>query len=278
MKKQGENMKKEFKAGTLFSPVPAVMVSCGDMQNPNVMTVAWTGIVNTKPPMTYISIRPERHSYNMIKKGGCFVINLTTRDLTHSADFCGVVSGSKNDKAEKCGFTYQESTYISAPAIKESPVSIECKVKDIIKLGSHDMFLAEILAINVDDSIVNRNGKIMLDKANLISYMHGEYFELGRNLGKFGFSVNKKRGKLRNNSDSTNKKSAIGRSGKPMEAKGKSSSKSSEKSGAGKSSARPGSKQSKALSANNAKTITVGSPGSAKSRKQGKDKYSHLKK
>ena len=199
-------MKKEFKAGTLFAPVPAVMVSCGNMRNPNVFTVAWTGIVNTKPPMTYISVRPERHSYNMLKKGGDFVINLTTKELTQTADFCGVVSGSKNDKAEKCGFTYEESFKVSAPSIQESPVSIECKVKDIIKLGSHHMFLAEILTISVDDSIINRNGKIMMEKAELITYLHGEYFELGKNLGKFGFSVNKKRANTRNNSDATNKK------------------------------------------------------------------------
>ena len=199
-------MKKEFRAGTLFAPVPAVMVSCGNMRNPNVFTVAWTGIVNTKPPMTYISVRPERHSYNMLKKGGDFVINLTTKELTQTADFCGVVSGSKNDKAEKCGFTYEESFKVSAPSIQESPVSIECKVKDIIKLGSHHMFLAEILTISVDDSIINRNGKIMMEKAELITYLHGEYFELGKNLGKFGFSVNKKRANTRNNSDATNKK------------------------------------------------------------------------
>ncbi len=240
-------MKKEFKAGTLFGAVPPVMVSCGDMKNPNIITIGWTGIVNTKPPTTYISIRPERHSYDMIKKSKEFVINLTTKDLLHAADLCGVISGSKNDKAEKAGITYEKSTHVAAPSIKESPVSIECKVKQIIKLGSHDMFLAEILSINVDESIVNRNGKIMLDKAELVSYLHGEYFELGRNLGKFGFSVNKKRANTRNNSDSTNRKST--------------SKKSPEK-------------QSRALAANSGKSIT---PGSAKSKKQSKDKYSHLK-
>ena len=240
-------MKKEFKAGTLFGAVPPVMVSCGDMKNPNIITIGWTGIVNTKPPTTYISIRPERHSYDMIKKSKEFVINLTTKDLLHAADLCGVISGSKNDKAEKAGLTYEKSTHVAAPSIKESRVSIECKVKQIIKLGSHDMFLAEILSINVDESIVNRNGKIMLDKAELVSYLHGEYFELGRNLGKFGFSVNKKRANTRNNSDSTNRKST--------------SKKSPEK-------------QSRALAANSGKSIT---PGSAKSKKQSKDKYSHLK-
>lgn len=243
-------MKKEFRAGTLFAPVPAVMVSCGDMKNPNVFTVAWTGIVNTKPPMTYISVRPERHSYNMLKKGGCFVINLTTKELTQTADFCGVVSGSKNDKAEKCGFTYEESFKVSAPSIQESPVSIECKVKDIIKLGSHDMFLAEILTISVDDSIINRNGKIMMEKADLITYLHGEYFELGKNLGKFGFSVNKKRANTRNNSDATNRK-------KPK-VKFNSDSRSNESRGGGNSS-------SSARS------------NSSSSARKGKDKYSHLK-
>lgn len=259
-------MKKEFKAGTIFGAVPPVMVSCGDMKNPNIITIGWTGIVNTKPPTTYISVKPERYSHDIIKKGGEFVINLTTKDLVYAADLCGVISGSKNNKAEKAGLTYEKSTHVSAPSIKESPVSIECKVKQIIKLGSHDMFLAEILAINVDESIVNRNGKIMLDKAELISYLHGEYFELGRNLGKFGFSVNKKRGNIRNNSDSTNKKSSIGRSGKPMEAK--SSNKSSKKGAE---------KKNRTLSANSGKSITPSNPGSAKSKKQSKDKYSHLK-
>ncbi|MGB5824095.1 MAG: flavin reductase family protein [Proteocatella sp.] len=265
-------MKREFKAGTLFAPVPAVMVSCGDMKNPNVMTVAWTGIVNTKPPMTYISIRPERHSYDLIKKEGCFVINLTTRDLVHTADFCGVVSGERNNKAEKCEFRYQESKHITAPAIKESPVSIECKVKDIIKLGSHHMFLAEIVAINVEESIINHNGKICLDKAELITYLHGEYFELGRNLGKFGFSVNKKRVNIRNTSDSTNKKSAVGRSGKPMQAKGpnKPSSKFAE--------ARKNARSSKPKSEDGPKTVVVNNPNSAKNRKNSKDKYSYMKK
>lgn len=246
-------MKKEFRAGTLFAPVPAVMVSCGDMKNPNVFTVAWTGIVNTKPPMTYISVRPERHSYNMLKKGRCFVINLTTKDLTEAADFCGVVSGSKNDKAKKCGFTYEESFQVSAPSIKESPVSIECKVKDIIKLGSHDMFLAEILTISVDDSIINRNGKIMMDKAELITYLHGEYFELGKNIGKFGFSVNKKRANTRNNSDATNKR-------KPKV-----------KFNSDAQSRNSGSSSSKGSSSASSKS------GSSASSKRGKDKYSHLK-
>ena len=183
-------MKKQVWKGTvLTSPVPPVMVSCGDMESSNIVTVAWTGTVNTKPPMTYISLRPSRHSYGIIKEKGEFVINLTTTDLIKNADYCGIYTGKKVDKFEKCGFTKVAATEVSAPIIDECPVNLECKVKDIIPLGTHDMFLAEIVAVHVDEALIDENGKLHLEKANLSAFAHGDYYSLGKKLAPFGISV-----------------------------------------------------------------------------------------
>ncbi len=184
--------KQVWKPGTLLSPVPVVMVSCGSMEKPNVITIAWTGIVNSNPAMTYISVRPERHSYDIIKKSGEFVINLVTRDLVRRADMCGIYTGAKTDKFKKFKMTPEKASKISAPLIKESPINIECKVDKIIPLGTHDMFLAKIMAVNVDDSLIDDSGKLVLAKSKLVAYSHGEYLELGRKIGKFGYSVKKK--------------------------------------------------------------------------------------
>lgn len=182
-----------WKGGTLLSPVPAVMVSCGNMEKSNILTIAWTGIINSDPPKTYISVRPSRHSYEMIKQSGEFVINLTTAAIARATDSCGVLTGAKVDKFEKFKLTKEKASAVSAPLIAESPVSIECRVTDVLSLGSHDMFLADIVAVDIEESLVDENGKLHLDKAGLMAYSHGEYFALGKKIGSFGYSVKKKR-------------------------------------------------------------------------------------
>lgn len=184
--------KQKWKGGALLAPVPPAMVSCGTLEAPNVLTVAWTGIINTQPPKTYISVRPSRYSYNLIKESGEFVINLTTRELVRAADYCGVHSGAHKDKFKVCSLTAEPSTELSAPSIAESPVSLECKVFDVIELGTHHMFLADIVSVGVDEKCIDEAGKLRLDKCALAAYAHGDYFELGKKIGSFGFSVKKK--------------------------------------------------------------------------------------
>ncbi len=189
--------KIKWKGGALLAPVPPVMVSCGNIEkgNANIMTVAWTGIVNTIPPKTYISVRPSRHSYGIIKESGEFVLNLTTSSLIKSADYCGIYTGAKVNKFEKCRLTAEKASEVDCPIIAESPLSIECRVTDIIPMGTHDMFLADIVAVDVNESIIDEKGKLRLDKAKLAAFAHGEYYELGRKLGEFGFSARKKQNK-----------------------------------------------------------------------------------
>lgn len=185
--------KISWKPGTFVYPIPAVMVSCGTMEKSNILTVAWTGIINTNPAMVYISVRPERYSYNIIKETGEFVINLTNEDLTYATDWCGVKTGAKVDKFKEMKLTKEKLKYVNAPGIKESPVSIECKVKEIKELGSHYMFIAEVLAINAEDKYIDETGAFDITKCNLIAYANGKYFSLGKKVGKFGFSVQKKK-------------------------------------------------------------------------------------
>ncbi len=185
--------KTVWKGGTLLGPVPPVMVTCGDMENSNIITIAWTGIINSNPPMTYISVRPERYSYGIIKERGEFAINLTTVDTVKWADYLGIHTGRKIDKFKKSGLTKEEASEISCPLIAESPLSLECRVTNIVPLGCHDMFMAEIVAVDVDDNLIDKAGKLHLERAGLAAFAHGEYFELGRSLGKFGFSVAKKK-------------------------------------------------------------------------------------
>lgn len=182
-----------WKPGTMVYPLPPVMVSCGDMKNSNILTVAWTGIVCTEPAMTYISIRKERYSYDIIKRNKEFVINLASSDMAKIVDFCGVKSGKNIDKFSKCNLTKQKATKVSSPMISECPINIECRVSEIKELGSHDMFLAEILAVNVDDKYLDETGRFDMQKCDLLAYSHGEYFSLGKKLGKFGFSVQKRK-------------------------------------------------------------------------------------
>ncbi len=185
--------KTDFKPGNMLYPLPAVMVSCGDKDDKsNILTVAWAGTVCTNPPMVYISVRPERHSHDIIRDNGEFVINLTSRSLTHSMDYCGVRSGRDVDKWKECHLTKAEATEVKCPMIGESPVNIECKVTQMIKLGSHDMFLAKVVAVHVDDKYMDAKGTLHLNDANLIAYSHGGYYDLGKTIGSFGYSVRRK--------------------------------------------------------------------------------------
>ena len=185
--------KVTWKSGTFLYPLPAVMVSCGDMDKSNIITVAWTGIINTDPAMCYVSIRPSRYSYEIIKNTKEFVINLTTKDLSFATDWCGVKTGAKVDKFKEMHLTKEKAQFVKCPMIKESPVSVECRVKDIVELGSHHMFVAEILAINADEKYIDEKGAFDISKCNLIAYSNGSYYQLGKKLGKFGFSVQKKK-------------------------------------------------------------------------------------
>lgn len=181
----------------MLYPLPAVMVSTADQSGKtNILTVAWTGTICTNPPMVYISVRPERYSYHMIKESGEFVINLTTEDLIKATDYCGVRSGRDVDKWKETGLTPLKAETLSyAPAIEESPVSIECRVTEVKELGSHHMFLAEVTAVQVDESYMNEKNKFELNKTGLLAYSHGEYLGLGKKLGTFGYSVRKKKRK-----------------------------------------------------------------------------------
>lgn len=191
--------KRSFKGGAMLNPVPAVMVSCGS-RKPNIITIAWTGIVNSNPPMTYISVRKERYSHNIIENTGEFVINLCSEELAFATDFCGVRSGRDTDKFKEMKLTPERAEIVRCPMIKESPVNIECRVREIIELGSHDMFIADILKVHVDEQYIDRSGRIRLDQASLVAYNHGEYFGLKRQpIGKFGFSVMKPKTRKRIN-------------------------------------------------------------------------------
>ena len=183
--------KVTWKPGTFLYPIPAVMVSCGSMEKSNIITVAWTGIINTNPAMVYISVRPTRYSYNLIKDQGEFIINLTTKDLVKATDWCGVKTGAKVDKFKEMKLHKEKANFVKCPMIKESPVSVECKVKEVRELGSHTMFIAEVLAINSDEKFIDEKGAFDISKCNLISYANGGYYAMGKRLGKFGFSVQK---------------------------------------------------------------------------------------
>ena len=184
--------KQIWKPGNMIYPLPAVMVSCQrEGEKPNIITVAWTGTVCTNPPMVYISVRPQRYSYDILDETGEFVINLTTEKLVKATDYCGVKSGRDVDKFADMHLTAAPSVKIEAPAIAESPVNIECKVKQVLELGSHDMFIAEVMAVNVDESLLDEKGTLHLSDADLIAYSHGRYYGLGDFIGKFGYSVQK---------------------------------------------------------------------------------------
>ncbi len=188
-------MKQSWKPGTMIYPLPAVLVSCGDINGRNnLITVAWTGTVCTNPAMCYISVRPERYSYDLIKESMEFTINLTTADMARAVDWCGVKSGRDFDKWKESGLTPVKGEKVKCPHVKESPLSIECRVKEIIKLGSHDMFLAEVLNVLADETYIDAETEAFdLGKAGLLNYSHGNYYKQGEKIGRFGWSVMKKK-------------------------------------------------------------------------------------
>ena len=191
--------KQSWKPGTLIYPLPAVLVSCGEKpEEYNLLTIAWTGTVCTNPPMCYISVRKERHSYDIIRRTGEFVINITTEELAKATDWCGVRSGRDENKWEAMGLTPMVTEHVKAPIVAESPLSICCRVRQVVELGSHDMFIADVVGIEADERFIDpETGKFSLDKARPIVYSHGEYFTLGKLIGHFGWSVRKKRTKQR---------------------------------------------------------------------------------
>ena len=186
--------KQNWKPGNMLNPVPAVMVSVADKKgNNNIITVAWAGTICTNPPMLSISVRPERHSYNMLKETGEFVVNLTTEELAFACDYCGVTSGRDVNKYEKLNLTPLKMQNVNAPGIAESPVNIECNVREIKELGSHHMFIADVVGVTVDDKYMDEKNKFNINETGLVMYSHGEYFAMGEKLGKFGYSIQKKK-------------------------------------------------------------------------------------
>lgn len=191
--------KQSWKPGNMLYPVPAVLVSCRDKKgNDNVLTVAWAGTICSDPAMLSISVRKERHSYPMIKESGEFVVNLTTKDLVKATDYCGVKSGRDEDKFETAHLTKGEAVKVNAPIVMESPVNIECVVKQVLELGSHDMFIAEVVNVQVSEEYMDDKGAFHLEDTELVAYSHGRYYELGNMLGTFGYSVKKQADKVRN--------------------------------------------------------------------------------
>lgn len=191
-------MKKTIKPGTLLMPLPAVMVSCGSIEKPNIITIAWTGIVNSTPPMTYISVRKSRYSHDLIAESGEFVINLTTEALTFATDYCGVKSGRDVDKFQEMELTPQTCAQVQCPMIAESPVNLECKVREVHAYPSHDMFVAEIVAVHVDEELIDEKGRFEMEKAGVMAYVHGQYFGIKKHpIGSFGYAVMKPKTKKR---------------------------------------------------------------------------------
>ncbi len=204
--------RKNFKAGTLEAPLPAVMVSVGDMENANILTIAWTGILSSDPPRTYISVRPSRYSHKILTEKKEFVINLTTESLAWATDYVGIYTGAKVDKFEKCKLTKAKSEKVSAPTIAEAPIALECRVFDVINSGTHDIFMADIVNVSCDEKLLDKDGRICFERAGLIAYSHGEYYALGKKVGRFGFSTDKKK-KTQRKKAPENKKSHKGREG-----------------------------------------------------------------
>ncbi len=199
--------KVSLKPGTLLCPVPAVMVTCGQGEEKNILTIGWTGIINTQPPMTYVSVRKSRHSHDIISREKEFVINLTTEQLAFATDYCGVKSGKDVDKFKEMKLTPVDAEIVSCPMIGESPVNLECKVVEVKELPTHDMFIAEIVKIHVNKDVMDEDGRIALDKAGLLAYIHGEYFGIKKApIGKFGFSIMKKKTKKRINKEKHQKR------------------------------------------------------------------------
>ena len=185
--------KIKWKGGTLLAPVPAVLVSCADGEKTNILTVAWTGILSSDPPRLYISVRKERASHPIIMKSREFCVNLPNEKLVRALDYCGVKSGRDCDKFAEMRLTRADSCEVGCPSVAECPLTLECRVFDVVESGSHDIFRADIVAVTCDAGLVDKNGRLMLEKAGLIAYSHGDYYKLGERIGSFGFSVRKKK-------------------------------------------------------------------------------------
>lgn len=222
--------RKHLKAGALTAPLPPVLVTVGDMEKSNIITVAWTGILATIPPRTYVSIRPSRHSHAMLRESGEFVINLPSRDLVREVDYIGIYTGAKVDKFRECGLHKCQSEQVSAPTIEECPVAIECRVTSVESMGTHDVFFADIVGVSCDESILDEQGKMRFERANLLAYAHGEYYSLGEKLASFGHSATKeKKGSrqgskahptAKSNTNQTGKKTAKPDTGAAVKPKG----------------------------------------------------------
>lgn len=202
--------RKSFSPGALTAPLPPAIVTVGDGEQDNMLTVAWTGILATVPPKTYISVRPSRHSYGLLKKSGEFVINLPSADMAKTVDFVGIYTGAKMDKFERTGLTRLKSEKVLVPTVAECPVALECRVSEVLPMGSHDVFIADILSVSCREELLDTEGKLHFERANLLAYMHGEYYSLGECLGSFGFSTKKE--------DKKPRRTAERSKGKPQEA------------------------------------------------------------
>ena len=200
-----KNKRKSLSPGALTAPIPPAMVTVGDFDNANIITIAWTGILATIPPKTYISVRPSRHSYGMLKERGEFVINLPSVALAKTVDYVGIYTGKKVDKFDKCHLTKQKSEKVAPPTIAECPIALECRVSEVLPMGSHDVFVADIVSVSCHESIIDSEGKMRFDRADLLAYAHGEYYSLGEVVGRFGFSTDKpqKQEKTNNNTQKT---------------------------------------------------------------------------
>ena len=210
--------RKSLKAGALTAPLPPVLVTVGVGDKANIITIGWTGILATHPPRTYVSVRPERYSHALLKEHGEFVINLTTVDMAREVDYCGIYTGAKVDKFSECGFTKAESEAVAVPSIAECPLSIECRVCEVVPMGTHDVFVADIVGVTCDEGMLDSEGRLCFDKAGLLAYAHGEYFALGAKVGKFGFSTAKDKktvSKPRQSKKDTKKKDTKKADGKP---------------------------------------------------------------
>ena len=209
--------RKNLKPGALTAPLPPVLVTVGEGDAANIITIGWTGILATHPARTYVSIRPERHSYSLLRRHGEFVINLATTDMAKKVDFCGIYTGAKVNKFKECGLTPVASKEVTVPSIAECPLSLECRVVEVIPMGTHDVFIADIVGVSCDDSMLDDMGRLCYDKVSLLAYAHGEYFALGEKVGKFGFSTDKKKPQAKK-SETANKPDSKKTNGKKTEA------------------------------------------------------------
>ena len=237
--------RKHFSAGTLTAPLPPAMVTVGDFDNANILTVAWTGILSTHPARTYVSIRPSRHSHQILRESGEFVINLASADMARTVDYVGIYSGKKVDKFKKCGLTRERSEKVAPPTIAECPIALECRVCDVISMGTHDVFIADIVSVSCRENLLDEEGKMHYEWANLLAYAHGEYYALGEKIGRFGFSTDKTP-KEENKNGTSKREKTEGKSPKSAEASPKSAKTGAKSAEASPKSSKTGAKSAEA--------------------------------